>query len=678
MKNNTTDPSINEWILERYDLVLERLTSIADQASVQAPFDVYFKQLAEDVLFVSDVYKCRQEGVFARLSEDERAKINHRLFEDVLPENYAHSFLNPAFAVETLGQELGQYLSWLCAQQRDLITYAFQNRFEEMTAYMELVVEIYNRFEEAVPTAEEVKNSIYWYVSDYSDLHRAHFIREMLDPSLSYYKEIITDADLETTNYLYDYPLCITENEKKIAAFMKTLPQEEIDAMAKTMVDGYVRGFEVYKIDLSEKKTVELCGNVGFERVMRSAIQQFKAVGLDTVIGNRAIAVTSLNPQVAFDHKFDEGLYLDKALCERLVGVTRSTFENYKAEAAVYGGPCVMEIFGEEPFEPQAKPENVKLSDKQQQLFVQRSGKFSEVYYKYIDPNKRSFSIIAWPIPAIGDQFETIFKETIKVNNLDNATYIRIQQTIIDAMDGASYAHILGMNGNRTDLKVSLWQLKDPAHETVFENCTADVNIPVGEVFTSPVLKGTDGILNVSSVYLNDLNYKDLMLRFEDGCVVDYDCANYEDPEENRKYMKENLMQNRPTLPMGEFAIGTNTTAYVMARKYAISPIMPILIMEKTGPHFAIGDTCYSYSEDHKVYNPDGKEIVARENEKSALRNTEPEKAYFNVHTDITIPYNELGLIKVVFPDGSETEIIREGRFVLPGTEELNIALDEA
>ena len=40
--------------------------------------------------------------------------------------------------------------------------------------------------------------------------------------------------------------------------------------------------------------------------------------------------------------------------------------------------------------------------------------------------------------------------------------------------------------------------------------------------------------------------------------------------------------------------------------------------------------------------NTDGKEIVARENEKSRLRDTDPEQAYFNVHTDITIPYDEI------------------------------------
>ncbi len=33
-----------------------------------------------------------------------------------------------------------------------------------------------------------------------------------------------------------------------------------------------------------------------------------------------------------------------------------------------------------------------------------------------------------------------------------------------------------------------------------------------------------------------------------------------------------------------------------------------------------MGDTCYSWAEDTPVYNPDGKEIIARDNEISEMR----------------------------------------------------------
>ena len=247
---------------------------------------------------------------------------------------------------------------------------------------------------------------------------------------------------------------------------------------------------------------------------------------------------------------------------------------------------------------------------------------------------------------------------------------------MIDALDRGKAVRILGTGTNHTDLTVQLYRLNDPEKETIFENCVADVNIPVGEVFTSPVLQGTNGVLHVSRVYLNGLQYKDLEICFADGMISGYGCKNFADPNVCRDYVKENILFNHETLPLGEFAIGTNTKAYVAGRKYGIEEKYPILIAEKTGPHFAVGDTCYSYSEDTEVYNPDGKEIVARDNEVSILRKGHPEQAYMHCHTDITIPYDELGSITVLCADGNEIPILRDGRFVLPGTEVLNKAFD--
>jgi hypothetical protein len=176
---------------------------------------------------------------------------------------------------------------------------------------------------------------------------------------------------------------------------------------------------------------------------------------------------------------------------------------------------------------------------------------------------------------------------------------------------------------------------------------------------------------------LNAYEFKDLEVCFQNGMIVRYGCANFDSEAENLKYIRDNVLFHHDTLPMGEFAIGTNVAAYVACKKYGIEDKMPILIAEKMGPHFAVGDTCYSHSEDLKVYNPDGKEIVAKENSVSVLRKTEPEKAYYNCHTDITIPYDELSLIEIVRKDNTTEKIIVDGRFVLPGTEELNEAFME-
>ena len=73
------------------------------------------------------------------------------------------------------------------------------------------------------------------------------------------------------------------------------------------------------------------------------------------------------------------------------------------------------------------------------------------------------------------------------------------------------------------------------------------------------------------------------------------------------------------------------------------------------------------------MFNPmDRKEITAKDNERSILRKTEPEQAYFQKHIDITLPMDAIGRMSVVKSSGDEIDLIREGRFVLIGTDLLN------
>ncbi len=552
-------------------------------------------------------------------------------------------------------------------------------------------MEIYNCFEQQEqPQEEEIRNIIYWFFHDYSEIFTEISVMSQSGPELDFHVRIIMDSDLSELSYLYRYGLYITENERKTAEFLNHMPEEEIQAMADTYTEGYRIGFEVTGKDLSRKKYVDLRYPVGFERMMRAAVKNFQKMGLSPVVsrgnelslsgrgpGSRFVESTSPNRQYEYDHKSDRAAYLDKALVERRLEALQTAYENRKQRAAWYAGPAVVETFGEDDFEPKNQPLAWQFQEKQQKLNVYYANQSMKITNAYMKGEERSFTIIAYPIPAIGDKFEEIFAKTVQLNTLDYKQYQMMQQKIIDVLDQGKYVHITGKDGNSTDLTVALWRLKDPQKETIFENCVADVNIPVGEVFTSPVLAGTNGRLHVTKAYLNGYQYVDLELQFADGMITDYACSNFETEKENQAFLKEHILKHHDTLPLGEFAIGTNTTAYQMGREYGIQGKLPILIAEKTGPHFAVGDTCYSWAEDVAVFNPDGKEIVARENEISRLRKSEPQKAYFNCHTDITIPYDELDKITVIRHDGTRVDVICDGKFVVPGTEALNQPLLE-
>ena len=688
-----------EILQERLELALLRIREIPGedfQGAELLPWKEYFTTVAKFLLLIEDTRQFLEQGKQATATRKELQQRNRALYEDILPENYENSFANPAYAVKMLGEEFGVLVSFLYTEMRSLIGFTYEGRLDELVIRMELFSEVYAAFvyeqqeNHKLPTYAAIREILYWFVSDYADVAAEERVREMVCPENNFAAAILRTADFTDLRYLYAYGEYVGENELKMAEFMNSLPEETVHTMADTYTEGYRIGFEVTGKDLSKKAVVDVRYQLGFERMMRRALENFEKMGLQPVIYRAASSIlynpsiykngfysVSPNRQYEFDHKDDKALFLDKMYCSRKLEVMHTAFEKYKKEARGYAGPAVVETFGEKEFEPVNKPESLKMTDEQSALLVENRTQMGQLQRQYIIEEERSFTIIAFPIPEVGDCFEELFRETIQINTLDYKKYQRIQQTIIDALDQADHCEIKGCNGNHTDLKVNLWKLKNPVKETIFENCVADVNIPVGEVFTSPVLEGTNGVLHVTRVFLNGLEYKDLEITFENGKIQNYNCANFATEEENKAFIKENILFRHKTLPLGEFAIGTNTTAYVAAKKLGVESKMPILIAEKMGPHFAVGDTCYSHAEEVKVYNPDGKEIVARDNEVAALRSVNPSKAYFNCHTDITIPYDELAELTAVKKDGDRITIIQNGRFVLPGTEELNEPLQE-
>lgn len=668
---------INEEHRERLQLVKERIAEIAHEkaASVSETYRGFFIEQAGffDVAF--QLGTAAEAGRLESMTLGQGAQLNALLYARVQEPGYEESYLNPAYAVEQLGKTYGQLLSVLAAQIRTVISHCMEGDLRYLCIFAELFVEIFNCFEDSDSLSEkEIKSIIYSFMHDYAEVFNEQKICSLINPSYDFNLRIVMDSDLENQAYLYRYGMCIGRDETVSAEFLNQQPEEKIQAMADTLSEGYRKGFEVSGKDLSKKSIVEIRYPVGFERMVRFLVRNFEKMGLKSVLRPFSI---SLNKQYVYDHKEDCGLWMDKAMVERGLEVDRSVWEKNKSRAPEYAGPALVDIFGMEPFSPEQKAECIRFTEKQQELSVYERSEKSRLTNQYIHAEEHSFSIIAYPVPSIGENFPEIFAETVKINTLDYELYRDMQQKLIDVLDTADTVHIQGKDGNKTDLYVKIYPLSDPDKETAFENCVADVNIPVGEVFTTPVLKGTEGKLHVTQVYLNELNYENLELDFSDGRITAYTCTNFADEGENKKYIEDNVLHHHKMLPMGEFAIGTNTTAYRMAKVYGIASRLPILIAEKTGPHFAVGDTCYTYDEDQITYNPDGKAIVARDNEISLLRKEDIAKAYFNCHTDITIPYHELGMIEAIRADGTRVAVIKDGRFAVPGTEPLNEALDK-
>ncbi len=686
-----------EALLERFELSAGRIAEIARQADIPEPYERYFRE--EAAFLCEAVREIRPE----EMSLEELKEHDRILFGDLKEENYETSYANPSYASQALSP-YGAELCFLYVELKGISQSAAEYRFYcgrdqeaarqslwDVTVRMELFLGIYSSFTpEELPSPAQIRGDLISFAEDYApDLARS-YVKARLDPGWDFALRIVMDSDLTDPRYLYRFGEPVTEDVIRISGYLGSLPEERIQAMASTYTKGFADGFAAAKKDLSRKKTVGIRYHLGFERMIRAAAEQFGQMGLDTLICRHACSAVNGaysggagwgaavgNPQYDYDHRQDAALFLTSDYAARRLRALQNAFEEEKGIAGGYAGPAVIITFGEEPFHPRIKPECLSFTPAQQKLVTKLKADGAQIQSRYIRPSERSYTIISYPTPQIGDRFEEIFDEVVKVNTLDSGKYRQIQQKLIDVLDTSEWVLVKGKGDNETDLIIHLHELRHPVRQTNFENCTADVNIPVGEVFTSPVLAGTGGILHVKGVYLEGLFFKDLRLVFDCGQVIDYSCANFRTEEENRKYIEDNLLFHHEKIPMGEFAIGTNTTAYRMAKKLGIEGRLPILIAEKMGPHFALGDTCYAREEEVRIYNPDGKEVIARENELSALRNEDPELAYYNCHTDITLPYDELDSISVVDEDGEETFLIANGRFVVPGTQELNEPLED-
>ena len=677
---NEIKHQVEQWMAEGKPQWQESLKTIRElNISDKDNWGDLFRALRQQVLYGAEFEQMLlQDDSFRSFSLSELQDKNQAFYADILPgeQNYDVCFGNPDYSTSKFGLEIGQLVS---AIYSELHTFRYNIRIGNYTGAAtasSLFLALYELWQQGRLDFESGLAA-----------HKEFFLRNMEmnvlmrfymnnDPQYSLYRDLLLSSDFSDVRYLYRFGIYVEPKILQMAKFISAYPETELRSIARYLVDAYLVSFERKNQDYRKKKYARVAYPMGMERLAVMVMEELNKSGLEPTIGYPNIR--GANEQYTYDQRFDEALYYNQEFADRSYAVVSEAILKLAPLFKLQSGGVVVILFGEEPFIPVPKKTALRLSEEQDKIQHLNSSRIQKLYFDNFPREETSFSVIAFPSTEIGDKFEAVFKDTLELNYLDSMHYATLQEKIIEVLDQAQYVQVKGVPGNDTDIRVQLHQLSDPTTETNFENCVADVNIPVGEVFTSPLLTGTDGILHVEDTFLQGLRFLNLRLHFKDGLIVDYSCTNFEDAEENRKYIFENLLQPHKTLPIGEFAIGTNTKAYRMAKRYDIQYLLPVLIIEKMGPHFAIGDTCYSFEEDYPHYGIlSKKKIIAVENEKSCQRKTDPAAAYTQKHCDITLPYDMLEEIAAVRPDGTRIPIILKGRFVVPGTEELNTPLDQ-
>ena len=187
---------------------------------------------------------------------------------------------------------------------------------------------------------------------------------------------------------------------------------------------------------------------------------------------------------------------------------------------------------------------------------------------------KPRFLTMRWPSPAIAQKsgmsteaFENYF---FQVCDLNYELMCNAMNPLMARMNAADEVHIVG---DGTDLRFSIRDI--PAVK-----CSGNLNLPDGEIFTSPVRNSVNGTVhyNVSST-LNGFHFENIQFIFKEGRIMEACCNDTVrlnrvlDTDEGARYI-------------GEFALGLNP--------YITRPVNETLFDEKlTGSFHLAPGNCY-------------------------------------------------------------------------------------
>ena len=193
---------MNKGIRERFDRAMDKIGAIGQEVNAPEPFTRYFVKVSDFMVMIEELYEAVEEGRYRTLLLPQLEEWNEMLYGDIMPDHYEESYANPAFAVAMLGYDWGPVMAALYTEIRGQIAFAMESRLTEITVLNELFVEIFDLFGESVPDVGAVKELLHRFYTDNKELMVGWRTRELLDPALTFGKDIVMNCNLEDMRYL--------------------------------------------------------------------------------------------------------------------------------------------------------------------------------------------------------------------------------------------------------------------------------------------------------------------------------------------------------------------------------------------------------------------------------------------------------------------------------------------
>lgn len=637
------------------------------ETSTSIEIATYLKQVHKVLCTRIDCMEQLNDNYFTKYSFEQLAEDNKNFYID-LYENYHQSYADPRFTKQLLPLDISDLASAFYQEIVRSIRFVFQ-RDELQFQY---ILEKFLLYADALSGNKALVAELKTLDKNYQSMQESYKLTSSYHPH-NFATTLLETQDLNDIRYLFRYGVYISETEIAFAQLMNTYQKEDIQVLANQMVDGYVKGFERHHKHMNGRTNARIVLLVGLERLAAAIQMRLHTYGYQGFIGD--LVWRNQNMQADMDFEKIHQYELQEADYQTLLQTYSTALKQYDASLRAYQGNVIMVSFGQVRKEVIDYESYYKPNYELKKIYELKK---RQVFETYVPKAEISYTGMAFPVKEISNyDYPKIFKDVMRINQMDPQKHEKMQAYLISILDQGDYVEIKGWKGNETDIRISLHELQNPELETNFVNCGADVNIPAGEVYTTPQLQGSNGLLHLKQIRIAKVQFKDVKIHIEQGFTKDYTCRNTDNEEENRQLMESIIFHHRNTLPIGEFALGTNTYAYALAKKDGILHQLHTLIYEKLGPHIALGDTCFAWGEDTLLFDQNHKLVVAKDNEFSMQRKVDPMKAYVNMHYDLTIPYDEIGCIRVHTRDGKVITIVQDGKFVLAPLLPLNLYLSE-
>lgn len=340
--------------MERFELVRERIRLIPLEKEIEEPYGTYFKTMSIFIDQMAQLYECCANGTYHMCSLREKER-----WSFLCAKGEQKKYEKEEIAKQLLGEEFGAIFSFLTREWKALYTYAIQQNLYCFMIYMELYMELYTIFEDSAKEQERVpykrvKEALYWFFSDYSDVFIPMRIKECFSKENRRLDWILKENQKKDGSYLYEMGGEVTEKERKRADHVLSLSKEEVAMICEKKLQPFVEWY------LEQKKgTQEEIFLMHYERGQERFVEEIKIqlqekgicmIPYEKPVGhcNRQEILVSLFDGKEEEIREDLFLYIDKAFIERVLSVTKTAYEEWKEPLKQWSGVFFLEALERE------------------------------------------------------------------------------------------------------------------------------------------------------------------------------------------------------------------------------------------------------------------------------------------------------------------------------------------